>query len=112
MSVAIRPQATLADVRAVPTVDDLDRDALEIAPITVVIPTLDEVDRIAGAVSSLSWADQVIVVDGGSRDGTATLAAAAGATVIVVPGQTIGAQRNAGIQAARNTWILALDADE
>ncbi len=82
------------------------------APLSVVIPTLNEAERIERVVSELDWADEVIVVDGGSSDGTPTLAAAAGARVITVEGQTIAAQRNAGIEAAANHWILALDADE
>jgi glycosyltransferase involved in cell wall biosynthesis len=94
--------------------DDVGRGQLasRSVPVTVVIPTLDEGVQIAQAVADLWWADQVIVVDGGSRDETAALAAEAGAMVIVVTGQTIADQRNAGIAAARNEWILALDADE
>ncbi|MEO6878108.1 MAG: glycosyltransferase family 2 protein, partial [Gemmatimonadaceae bacterium] len=80
--------------------------------VTVVIPTLNEAAQIGEAVSELSWADEVIVIDGGSTDGTAAIARAAGATVLVVLGQTIGEQRNAGIALARNLWVLALDADE
>jgi glycosyltransferase involved in cell wall biosynthesis len=80
--------------------------------VTVVVPTLDESAQIAEAVRAAAWADEVIVVDGGSSDETAKLAAEAGAEVIVVPGPTIADQRNAGIAAARNEWVLALDADE
>jgi glycosyltransferase involved in cell wall biosynthesis len=81
-------------------------------PLTVVIPTLNEAVQISEAVGDLAWADEVIVVDGGSVDETVKLAAAAGATVMAVPSQTIAGQRNAGIAAARNQWVLALDADE
>ena len=81
-------------------------------PLTVVIPTLDEERRIADAIASLAWADDVIVIDGGSRDRTALLAEHAGARVLVVRGETIAGQRNAGIAAARHEWVLALDADE
>lgn len=81
-------------------------------PVSVVIPALNEAAQIAIAVADLSWADEIIVVDGGSSDDTPTLAASAGATVLVVAGQTIAAQRNAGIEQARNPWVLALDADE
>jgi glycosyltransferase involved in cell wall biosynthesis len=105
MSVAVRFEAT--PVTATPV-----RTSRVAVPVTVVIPTFNEADQITAAVQSLQWADQVIVVDGGSDDGTAALAAAAGASVITVVGQTIAAQRNAGIVAARNDWILALDADE
>src|SRR6185436_5274593 len=80
--------------------------------LTVVIPTLNESEQIGDAIAALRWADEVIVIDGGSTDETVTLAEAAGAHVMVVQGETIAAQRNAGIAAARNQWVLALDADE
>ncbi len=82
------------------------------APLTVVIPTLNEASQIAECVRGLSWVREVIVVDAGSDDGTAAAATAAGARVLngVAPG--IAAQRNAGIQAASNEWVFALDADE
>jgi glycosyltransferase involved in cell wall biosynthesis len=81
-------------------------------PVSVVIPTLNEAPRIAAAIESVSWADEVVVVDGGSSDGTALIARRLGARVLTLSGPTIGAQRNAGIAEARNDWILALDADE
>lgn len=60
----------------------------------------------------MAWAREVIVVEHGSGDDTASLAAAAGATVLVNPFVTIGLQRNAGIERASTEWILVLDADE
>lgn len=81
------------------------------ASLTVVIPTLNEAGQIGDCIRGLSWAGEVIVVDAGSRDGTAATAAAAGARVINgVAG--IAAQRNAGIAAANHEWVFALDADE
>lgn len=82
------------------------------ASVSVVIPALNEGAQIGDAVNALFWADEVIVVDGGSSDDTVAVAEDAGARVISLVGETIGAQRNAGIVAARNNWILALDADE
>lgn len=82
------------------------------ACVSVVIPVFNEALRIRDTVEALSWADEVIVADGGSTDGTAELAGEAGAKVIDARGGTIASQRNAGIAAAHNTWILALDADE
>jgi glycosyltransferase involved in cell wall biosynthesis len=82
------------------------------AALTVVIPTLNEANQIEDCVRGLSWAGEVIVVDAGSKDGTPTVAAQAGARVLdgIAPG--IAAQRNAGIAAAKNEWVFALDADE
>jgi glycosyltransferase involved in cell wall biosynthesis len=82
------------------------------APVTVVIPTLNEASQIAECVRSLAWASEVIVVDAASRDDTVAIARAAGATVIAQAAPGIAAQRNAGIAAARNDWVFALDADE
>lgn len=82
------------------------------AALTVVIPTLNEAGQIEDCVRGLSWAGEVIVVDAGSKDDTAAVAAKAGARVLngVTPG--IAAQRNAGIAAAAHEWVFALDADE
>lgn len=81
-------------------------------PLSIVIPVLDEGDRIAECVRALDWADEVLVADGGSRDDTVNRARAAGATVLEGTGPTIAAQRNAAIAVARNPWVFALDADE
>ena len=80
--------------------------------VTAVIPTLNESGQIEASIAALGWADQVIVVDGGSTDDTVARATAAGACVITLLGSTIGGQRNAGIDLAKNRWVLAIDADE
>jgi glycosyltransferase involved in cell wall biosynthesis len=82
------------------------------APLTVVIPTLNEAGHIEDCVRGLAWANEVIVVDGGSNDGTARAAQAVGARVLNGTSPGIAAQRNAGIAAAGNEWVFALDADE
>ena len=82
------------------------------APLTVVIPTLNEANQIADCVRGLEWAGEVIVVDAGSKDGTPATAAAAGARVLDEAPAGIAAQRNAGIAVAKNEWVFALDADE
>ena len=85
----------------------------QVHPVSVIIPTLNEQDRIAEAVSdAATWADEVIVVDGGSQDDTVARARAAGATVRVAPDSSIGAQRNLGAAIARHDWVFALDTDE
>jgi (heptosyl)LPS beta-1,4-glucosyltransferase len=83
-----------------------------VVPLSVVIPTLNEADRIGPLLAELDWVHEVIVVDGGSTDGTGSIAETLGATVLHRPGVSIGAQRNAGIERATSEWVLALDADE
>jgi glycosyltransferase involved in cell wall biosynthesis len=80
--------------------------------ISIVIPTLNEIERISDGLPDLDWADEVIVADGGSTDGTREMATRLGARVLVVTCRTIAAQRNAAIAVVRNRWVLALDADE
>ncbi len=82
------------------------------APVTVVIPTLNEASQIAECVRALTWASEVIVVDAASRDETVAIARGAGAQVIANAAPGIAAQRNSGIEAASNEWVFALDADE
>ena len=81
-------------------------------PVTVVIAARDEAANIEACVRSVAWAHEVIVVEDGSTDATASLAEAAGATVLRNPFVTIGLQRNAAIERASTEWILVLDADE
>lgn len=82
-------------------------------PVTVIIPTLNEQERIADAVSDAAlWADEIVVVDGGSQDDTVARAEAAGAAVHVLRNSPIGGQRNLGASIARNAWVFALDTDE
>lgn len=81
-------------------------------PLTVVIPTLNEADQIAECIGRASWADEIIVADAGSTDDTVSVARGLGARVLETTGPTIAAQRNAAIAAARNEWVLAVDADE
>lgn len=81
-------------------------------PVTVVIPTLNEADRLPDCLRSVRWAAEVIVADAGSTDGTASVALHLGARVIEARGVTIAGQRNAAIALATQPWVLALDADE
>jgi rSAM/selenodomain-associated transferase 2 len=80
------------------------------AALSVVIPALNEEERVASAVRSVRDDAEVIVVDGGSTDGTRTEAAAAGATVIASE-RGRGVQLAAGAAAARGEWLVFLHAD-
>jgi glycosyltransferase involved in cell wall biosynthesis len=81
-------------------------------PLTIVVPVRNEAARIADFIAAHRWADEMIVVDNGSVDDTAAIAAAAGVRVVRLPNGTIADARNAGADAATYPWILALDADE
>ncbi len=72
----------------------------------------NERKRLSDALESVRFCDEIIVVDGGSTDGTQDIALAAGARVIENPWPGFAAQRNIAIDAARTEWVFELDADE
>ncbi|MBW2064191.1 MAG: TIGR04283 family arsenosugar biosynthesis glycosyltransferase [Deltaproteobacteria bacterium] len=79
--------------------------------ITVVIPALNEAENVAAAVESAQCQDsQVIVVDGGSSDGTAERASHAGA-LVVRSSRGRALQQNRGAEIAEGTVLLFLHAD-
>src|SRR5207249_10512056 len=80
--------------------------------ISATIITLNETDRIAEAIGSLSCCDEVIVVDSGSTDQTREIARARGARVIERPWEGYSKQKNFAAEQAHNDWILSIDADE
>ena len=80
--------------------------------VSVTIITLNEAEHVGAAVESASWADEVIVVDSGSTDGTLDAARAKGATVSTRAWTGYVDQKNHAASLARNDWIFSLDADE
>ena len=83
--------------------------------ISVVIPALNAAATLPGTLAALRGGTgcedgEVVVVDGGSGDGTAERARAGGARVIAAP-RGRGGQLAAGVAAARGDWLLLLHAD-
>lgn len=78
--------------------------------LSAVIVALNASASLNQTLASVSEADEVIVVDGGSSDATPALAASMGARVVVAP-RGRGPQMAAGIEAARGEWLLLLHAD-
>lgn len=86
--------------------------------LTVLLPVLDERDNLAAllprlgrVLAGLGIAHEVLVVDGGSRDGTPETAAAHGARVLVQTLPGYGGALREGFAAAAGEWVLTLDAD-
>jgi glycosyltransferase involved in cell wall biosynthesis len=87
-------------------------DAVSRQPFSVVIITLNAAGQLPACLESAAFADEIVVVDSGSSDGTAELAAARGARVIQKGWLGFGPQKQFAVEAARNDWVLCLDADE
>jgi len=81
--------------------------------LSVVVITQNEAAVIARCLESVTWADEIIVLDSGSSDDTAEIARRHRAQVSTVtdwPG--FGPQKNRALALAAGDWVLALDADE
>lgn len=81
--------------------------------VSVVIIAQNEAERIEAAADSCRpFAEEILVVDGGSTDDTVAVAERAGCRVLSNPWPGYAQQRNVGAQAATHDWVLMLDADE
>lgn len=78
--------------------------------LSVVIPALNAQHCLGACIAALDGVDEIIVVDGGSTDGTREIAEAAGARLIASP-RGRGVQLRAGAEAACGDWLLFLHAD-
>jgi glycosyltransferase involved in cell wall biosynthesis len=95
--------------------DEMRHEALPIRPVrvTCTLIVFNEVDRVRRAIESVAGiADEVIVVDSGSTDGTVELCESLGAKVIYNPWVGFGPQKRRAEDEASHDWILNLDADE
>jgi rSAM/selenodomain-associated transferase 2 len=81
-----------------------------IADLSVIIPTLNTAASLPTTLAAIRDAPEIVVVDGGSSDGTRECAASLGARVIIAP-RGRGGQIAAGIEAASHRWLLLLHAD-
>jgi len=79
---------------------------------SVTIITLNEAEHIGAAIDSVTWADEIVVVDCGSGDATTEIARAKGATVVHRDWSGWIDQKNFAAERAANDWIFSLDADE
>src|SRR5437764_13366000 len=80
--------------------------------VTVTVITKNEADALADALRSVSWADEIIVVDAESTDGTVAIARQFTDRVYVRPWNGYIEQKNHAASLASHDWIFSLDADE
>ncbi len=80
--------------------------------LSVCIVAMDEEDRLGDCLRSVDFADEWIVVDSHSSDGTRELAASMGARVIERDWPGHVEQKNFALDQAEHEWVLCLDADE
>lgn len=80
--------------------------------VSVIIITRDAAKTLERCLVSAAWADERIVVDSGSTDGTVELARRLGARVVSHPWSGYAAQKNHALSLATGEWVISLDADE
>ncbi len=80
--------------------------------ISAVIITFNEEKKLKDCLDSLSFANEIIVIDSNSADRTVQIAKDSGAKVISRQLDDFSSQKNFGISQARHGWILLIDADE
>jgi len=80
--------------------------------LSVIIITKNSADVIGDCLKSVSFADEIIVVDAGSSDQTRNIATLAGAVIVNGSENSFSEQRTIGFKAARGKWLLYVDADE
>lgn len=81
--------------------------------ISVAIIAHNEVENLGRALESVSWADQIVVIDCESTDGTAEIARGFGTEVYIEPNrENLNINKNIAIGKCTGQWIFILDADE
>jgi glycosyltransferase involved in cell wall biosynthesis len=81
-------------------------------PVSVVVITRNEEANLPRCLSSVSWVDEIVVVDSGSVDHTTEIAEAHRARVHHYDWRGYGAAKQYGVDQTANDWVLSLDADE
>lgn len=82
------------------------------ALLSVVLITCNAAPQLAACLESVAFADEIVVVDSGSEDGTVALAEQHGARVVFQDWLGFGRQKQYAVTQATHDWVLCLDADE
>lgn len=81
-------------------------------PISVAIITKNEEKKLSECLKSVSFADDIVMVDSGSVDRTVEIAKEFGCRVFIEDWKGYGPQKNSAIEKCRYGWVLLIDADE
>lgn len=81
-------------------------------PLSVVVTTYNNAATLARCLASVAFAEERVVLDSGSSDGTEAIALANGARWLVEPFKGYGPQKLSAVTKATHRWVLLLDADE
>ena len=85
------------------------------APLSVLIPVKNEAANVRGCISGVSFADEIVVVDSASTDGTPAIAEGAGARVVqFIWNGSLPRKKNWALESIpwQHEWVLIVDADE
>jgi glycosyltransferase involved in cell wall biosynthesis len=82
------------------------------SPFSVVLITHNAAAQLPACLASVAFADDVVVVDSASSDGTPAVAAQLGARVLQQEWLGFGRQKQFAVEQAAHDWVLCLDADE
>lgn len=81
-------------------------------PVSVTIVTFNEERNIRDCLESVSWADEIIVIDSFSSDATVSICREYAAKVFIEPWEGFAATKQKALDRAAHRWVLSLDADE
>ena len=80
--------------------------------ISAIIIAKNEQDLIRDCIDSLSFCDEILLIDSGSKDKTKDIAESLGAVIYEINSNDFSEIRNYGLANAKGDWILYIDADE
>jgi glycosyltransferase involved in cell wall biosynthesis len=84
----------------------------KIIPLSAAIITKDEEKNLPDCLKSVSFVDDIVVVDSGSTDRTVEIAKEFGCRVYTEEWKGFGPQKNSAVEKCKHEWVLLLDADE
>lgn len=81
-------------------------------PVSVIVITKNEAIRLERTLQAVQWAQEIIVVDSGSTDGTHDIARRLATLLVETDWPGFGPQKNRALSYASCPWVLSIDADE